>query len=84
MIEAIPPGVILIVGALILPLLGGTLQRAWFLLLPLLGLAQVALLPVGFVHSTEFFGYELTPVRVDELSLVFAYVFHVAAFLSAI
>jgi len=84
MIEAIPPGVILIVGALILPLLGGTLQRAWFLLLPLLGLAQVALLPVGFVHSTEFFGYELTPVRVDELSLVFASVFHVAAFLSAI
>ncbi|MDG2334624.1 MAG: Na(+)/H(+) antiporter subunit D [Myxococcota bacterium] len=84
MIEAIPPGMILILGALILPFLGGALQRVWLVLLPVLGFVQLTLLPEGLAQSFEFFGYGLNPVRVDSLSLVFAYVFYLAAFLSVV
>ena len=32
----------------------------------------------------DFLGYTLTPYRVDELSIVFGYVFHIAAFISVL
>ena len=84
MIEALPPGVILILGALVVPLLRGRLRQGWMLVLPVLGFAQVVLLPDDFVWSLQMFGYELTLVRVDALSRVFAYVFYIACFLSVI
>ena len=84
MIEAIPPGMILILGALLVPLLSGRTRQAYMLLLPLLGFVQVLLLPADFVSSVRMFGYELTLVRVDQLSRVFAYVFYIASFLSVI
>jgi multicomponent Na+:H+ antiporter subunit D len=84
MIEAAPPGMILILGALVVPLLGGWVRKAYMLLLPILGFLQVALLPADFVWAFQAFGYELILVRVDELSRVFAYVFYIASLLSVI
>jgi multicomponent Na+:H+ antiporter subunit D len=84
MIEAVPPGMILILGALLVPLLRGWVRQAYMLALPVLGFVQVAMLPVGFVSSVQMFGYDLTLVRVDELSRVFAYVFYIASFLSIV
>ena len=84
MIDLVPPGAILVLGALGVPLLGGRVRQAYMLALPVLGFAQVAMLPATFVWSIQMFGYDLTLVRVDELSRVFAYVFHIAAFLSVL
>jgi len=42
------------------------------------------LLPDHFQVNLNFFGYELTPYRVDSLSLIFGYVFHIAAFISVL
>ncbi len=84
MIEAMPPGMVLILGALLVPLLSGRARQAYMLLLPVLGFVQVLLLPADFVSSVRMFGYELTLVRVDQLSRVFAYVFYIASFLSII
>jgi multicomponent Na+:H+ antiporter subunit D len=42
------------------------------------------LLPDQFQVTLAFFGYELTPYRVDSLSLIFGYVFHIAAFISVL
>ncbi len=93
MIHSLPPGVILIAGALLIPLLrrpgdsaeGGRLQAAWTLLLPALGLAQLLALEPGTTWGqVEIFGYQLTLARVDKLSLAFGYIFHVAAFLTAL
>lgn len=84
MIDLVPPGGILILGALLVPLFRGRLRQAYMLALPVLGFAQVLMLPSGFVWSIQMFGYDLTLVRVDELSRVFAYVFHIAAFLSVL
>ena len=81
MIESIPPGMLMMIGAFGVPFLRGRTQQAYMLLLPILGLAQIALLPNGFDWSFEAFGYSLHLVRVDELSRVFSYVFHIAAFL---
>ncbi len=84
MIEAVPPGMILILGALAVPLLGGWVRKVYMLALPVLGFLQVVLLPADFLWTVQMFGYELTLVRVDELSRVFAYVFYIASFLSVV
>jgi multicomponent Na+:H+ antiporter subunit D len=84
MIEAVPPGMILILGALAVPLLGGWVRKVYMLALPVLGFLQVVLLPADFLWTVQMFGYQLTLVRVDELSRVFAYVFYIASFLSVV
>ncbi|MEM7586823.1 MAG: Na(+)/H(+) antiporter subunit D [Acidobacteriota bacterium] len=84
MIASLPPGWILIVGALAIPLLKGRLQAAWMLLLPVLGFAQLLQLEHGSTGQLQLLGYELTLMRVDRLSLVFGYIFHLAALLSVI
>jgi multicomponent Na+:H+ antiporter subunit D len=84
MIESIPPGMLLVLGALLVPLLKGRAQQAFLLLLPVLGFTQLVMLPNGFTSSLTVFDYRLTPIRVDELSKVFGYVFYLAAFLSVI
>ena len=81
MIESLPPGMLLILGALGIPLLRGRWKKAYMLALPVLAFVQVALLPSGFVSTVAMFGYELVLVRVDELSRGFGFVFTIAAFL---
>jgi len=83
-IEALPPGLVLIVGALLIPLLPKKWQPALTLVLPALGFAQVLMLSPGVSHQLRIFDLELTVVRVDRLSLIFGYIFHIAAFLMAV
>jgi multicomponent Na+:H+ antiporter subunit D len=84
MIEVLPPGLLLIVGALVIPLLPRRWQPWLAVLLPVLGFIHVLMLEPGASHQLRLFDYELTVVRVDRLSLVFGYIFHLAAFLTAI
>lgn len=85
MAELLPPGLILILGALVAPLLRGRVRQAWMLALPLVGCVQLAMLENGFSWSMRVFeSFELEIVRVDALSRVFGYVFHIAAFLSVL
>ena len=84
MIEALPPGVILILGSLLIPLLQKRFQPVLTLVLPALGLAQLILLEPGVSHQLRIFDYELVVVRVDRLSLIFGYIFHLGAFLAAV
>ncbi len=80
----LPPGLILVLGALVLPFLRGRVQVSLTLLLPLLSFAHLLLLSDGASTTLEVLGASLTIVRVDRLSLIFGYVFHIAAFLSAL
>ena len=78
------PALLLIVGAIGVPLLRGRARHVLMLVLPLAALVTLWLLPEGSGTSFAFMGFELTPVRVDALSRVFATGFLVAAFLTTI
>ena len=75
MIDWLHPSLVLLVGAALLPLLPAGLRKAWMVLVPLSGLAVIFGLEPGQFGQIEFLGMTLVTGRVDELSLVFAYVF---------
>ena len=84
MIESLPPGLILIVGAILISLLPRRWQPGFAVVLPVVSFMQLLTLEPGLSHQLRLFDYELTVVRIDRLSLVFGYIFHLAAFLAAI
>ena len=85
MIGNLPPGIILIVGALLIPLLRGRLQQVAMLALPIVSAAHLYFnCPAGTTVTATVFSYELTPVHVDRLNLVWGYIFHIAAFVGAL
>jgi len=83
-IDSLPPGLILILGAMVIPLLRGKWQAVATVVLPALGFVQLLGLDPGMYFQVELFDYQLTVVRVDRLSLVFGYIFYIAAFLGGI
>jgi multicomponent Na+:H+ antiporter subunit D len=84
MIADLSPGLILILGALLVPLLPRALRGWWMIALPILAFLQLLSLPVGYHGIVEIGGLQLTTLRIDTLSLVFGYIFLIAAALSAI
>ena len=77
---AILPGLLLIGGGLILPLLRGPLRAAAVLVLPRVALGLVWQVPDGVALAVPFLGYELALVKGDALSRLFATVFSLMAF----
>ncbi len=84
MIASVPPGLILILGGLLAPLVPRRLRNPYMLALPLLGLAQLLGLDHGIYGEIALFDYTLVQLRVDKLNLVFGYIFYIAVFLSLI
>ena len=80
MIDAVPPGLVLIAGGLALPWLGEGWRRALLLGLPAVVLAMVWQLGDGAALELAFLGYELTPVEGSRLGRLFATVFALMAF----
>tara|TARA_A100001388_G_C28758990_1_gene496580 strand:+ start:247 stop:1959 length:1713 start_codon:yes stop_codon:yes gene_type:complete len=81
---SLPPGIIILAGALALPLLPRSAQAIGALALPALSLAQLLFLSEGVFPGIELAGLSLLQVRVDPLSLAFGYIFHIAAFIAAL
>ncbi|NKB21079.1 MAG: Na(+)/H(+) antiporter subunit D [Alphaproteobacteria bacterium] len=79
-----PPGLLLIIGACFVPLLPHVVRNAYMLALPVIGFWGLLILPEGIHFAFDIFGYTLSPVRVDGLSLIFGYIFHIAAAISII
>ena len=84
MIAELPPGLILILGALLVPVLPGRLRQVYMLALPVLAGLQLYGLEHGSFAQTEIFGYPITLLRVDSLSVVFGTIFLIATFLNVI
>ena len=74
-LEWVHPGLLLILGAWVLPFLKGQVKRAAMLILPAAALAACVRMSPGTYGEVSFLGQELVFGRVDELSLVFSYVF---------
>lgn len=78
--SVLPPAIVLIIGGLILPLLPVRLRGFTILALPLVTLLLVWQVPDGAALRMPFLGYELTMVKGDALSRLFATVFAIMAF----
>lgn len=84
MSNVLHPSILLFTGALVLTLLRGRWQQGWLLLVAAALVGVVFALPAGVYGATEFLGIQLTPMRVDELSLVFASVFALITLVGAV
>jgi multicomponent Na+:H+ antiporter subunit D len=83
-VEWVHPGLLLIAGAWILPLLRGWTKRAVIVLLPVLALIDCVLMQPGTYGVVRALGQELVFGRVDRLSLLFSYVFALLALIGMI
>jgi len=83
--NAVHPALIFFCGALLLPLLKNRLQKQLVLLaIPAFAFIDLLLMPRGSCWHYPFLSYELVLGRVDALSLCFAYVFVITAFLGMV
>jgi multicomponent Na+:H+ antiporter subunit D len=80
--SSLPPFALFFVGALAVALTRGVVRKALVLAVPLVGGLFLWFGVEPGVHlQLELLGYTLTPFRADKLSLLFGYLFHIAAFL---
>jgi multicomponent Na+:H+ antiporter subunit D len=84
MISDLPPFVILLVGAFLVPLFRGRARVAFMVLLPILSFIHLLGLAEGSSWQLTLFSFDLTVVRIDRLSRLFGYLFHIAALIGII
>ena len=80
----IPPFLPFLIAAILALFIRGTARSVLMLVLILASGLHLWLLPDGVTVQYQFLDYTLTPYRVDKLSLVFGYVFHIAALISVL
>src|SRR5215472_5616997 len=83
-IEWVHPGLLLILGAWLLPVLKGGAKRAAMVLLPVAALVDCLLMRPGTYGVVSFLGQDLIFGRVDRLSLIFSYVFSIMAIIGMV
>ena len=84
MTSSLPPFLIFFAGAVLAAATRGWVRKVLLLLVPVAGAANIAGLEAGYAWQIEWMGYLLQPVRADELSLLFGYLFHLAAFIAVV
>lgn len=80
----LPPFIPFFIGALIATVTRGALRGAIMVAVPILSAFHLWMVPEGIQLQFAFLDYQLIPYRVDKLSLLFAYVFHIAAFIAIV
>ena len=79
MISVLHPGLVLLLGALLLPLVKPGMRPLLVLGAPLATLLLIWNIPDGSPWSLAFMGYQLEPLRIDSLSRLFATIFGIMA-----
>ncbi|MEX0741941.1 MAG: hypothetical protein WD079_04030, partial [Phycisphaeraceae bacterium] len=79
-LSTLSPGLILVLGGLLLPLLRGRGRDLAVLALPLVTLAAVWAVSAGTAVIVDFLGLAIEPVRGSTLGRLFATVFSIMAF----
>jgi multicomponent Na+:H+ antiporter subunit D len=83
-LDWVHPGLVLILGAWVLPLLKGRIKRVAMIALPAAALLLCLFSEPGSYGNVSFLGQELEFGRLDRLSLVFSYVFSGMALLGMV
>ena len=84
MMGSLPPFLPFFFVAALVPALGGRVRAAVLVALPVLGAVNLYHLPDGVFWQLSFLSNELEPVRVDRLSRLFGYLFHIGALLGVV
>lgn len=82
MISTVPPFLIFVAGALLVPFLNGSWKKACLLLIPVIGMINLLHVPEGTHWVVGFLDYDLILGRIDRLSLIFGYIFHLISFIA--
>ena len=77
----IAPFLIFYLGALLAGITRGRVRLLAMTLVPVLGAFNLFAMPQDHLWELALFDYQLTPVKVDRLSLLFGYLFHLATFI---
>jgi len=83
-LQGLSPALIIIVGALAVPLLRHPLRNVYMLALPAVAFAALLSTPDGDHGSLQYMGLELVTLRVDDWSRIFSYIFLLATGLSVV
>jgi len=84
-IDPIHPGIIFILGAILLQFLKfRTLKQLLVLIIPAVAFGMLLQMPEGSYWTYDFLTYKLVLGRVDRLSMVFGYIFIIIAFLGMV
>jgi len=78
------PSLILILGALLIPLVPARVKKAYLLLIPALVFARTISLGIGVFGHVEFLDWGLVFGRVDKLSLIFGYIMSLMCILATL
>ncbi|RDX36915.1 Na(+)/H(+) antiporter subunit D, partial [Kangiella sp. HD9-110m-PIT-SAG07] len=77
----LPAFVPFFIGALIALVTTGKVRQAVLLITPVLSGLHLLTVPVGTIVSFNFLNFQMEVFEVDKLSLLFGYIFHLAAFI---
>lgn len=78
------PALVFMLAALLVPLCPRPARHILLLSTPIIGLFLLLQADIGTTISFEYLGYEITPFRLDKLSFIFAFIFHIAALVGVI
>jgi len=81
---SLPPFAPFFLAAALTLVVGGRLRSVVLVALPMLGALNLYHLPDGTLWPLSFLNLELEPVRVDRLSRLFGYLFHIGALLGIV
>lgn len=82
MINPVPPAAVFIIAALLVPLFKGRWKNAFMLLIPVVGFINLISIPEGTHWVVRFLDYDLVFGRMDRLSIIFGYIFHIISFIA--
>jgi multicomponent Na+:H+ antiporter subunit D len=82
MTDPVPPVIIFVVGALLVPFIKGRWKSAFLLAIPVVGFINLINIGEGTHWVVGFLDYRLVFGRVDRLSLLFGYIFHIISFIA--
>lgn len=81
---SVAPFVIFFIGAALAAVTSGMLRAIIMLAVPVVGAINLYLLPADTTHVVHLLGYNLELMKIDKLSLLFGYLFHLATFLGIV
>ncbi|MGD8512540.1 MAG: Na(+)/H(+) antiporter subunit D [Deltaproteobacteria bacterium] len=82
MISTVPPAFIFIIGGLLVPFIKGKWKSAYLLLIPVVGFINLISIPEGTHWVVRFLDWDLVFGKIDRLSLLFGYIFHLISFIA--